>query len=107
VLFINLEEEAWRREKLNIRVRNKDMERLEEDIPQEYRNFEDQVFNKAVFEKLPNQSKWDHTIELLSNAVMPQANFPWKITFDTRYTNRFSIRIHSRTLSIFSERNTI
>ena len=36
VLFINLEKEAQRREELNIRMRNKNMERLEEDIPQEY-----------------------------------------------------------------------
>jgi len=40
-------------------------------------------------------------------AVMPQANFPQKITFDTLYTNGFSIRICSRTLSISSEHNTI
>jgi len=39
--------------------------------------------------------------------VMLQVNFPWKITFDTCYTNGFSIRIHSRTLSISSECNTI
>jgi len=39
--------------------------------------------------------------------VTPQANFPWKITFDTLYTNGFSIRICSRTLSISSEHNTI
>ena len=32
--------------------------------------------------------------------VMLQANFPWKITFNTLYTNRFLIRICSRTLSI-------
>ena len=36
VLFINLEEEAQRREELNVRMRNKDVERQEEDIPQEY-----------------------------------------------------------------------
>jgi len=39
--------------------------------------------------------------------VMPQANFLQKITFNTLYTNRFSIRICSRTLSISSEHNTI
>jgi len=39
--------------------------------------------------------------------VMLQANFPQKITFDTLYTNRFSIKIRSRTLSIPSEYNTI
>jgi len=45
--------------------------------------------------------------ENLGNIVMLQVNFPWKITFDTCYTNGFTIRIHSRTLSIFSENNTI
>jgi len=39
--------------------------------------------------------------------VMLQTNFPWKITFDTLYTNEFLIRIHSRTLSISSGHNTI
>jgi len=39
--------------------------------------------------------------------VMPQANFLWKVTFDTLYTNKFLIRVRSRTLSISSECNTI
>jgi len=39
--------------------------------------------------------------------VTPQANFSWKITFDTLYTKGFSIRIRSRTLSISSECNVI
>jgi len=39
--------------------------------------------------------------------VTLQANFPWKITFDMLYTNEFVIRVHSRALSIPSERNTI
>jgi len=42
-----------------------------------------------------------------AGAVTPQANFLQKITFDTYYTNRFAIRICSRTLSISSECNTI
>jgi len=37
VLFINLEEEAWRREELNIRSTK--MEEKEEDIPKEYEDF--------------------------------------------------------------------
>jgi len=41
------------------------------------------------------------------NTVTPQANFLWKITFDTLYNNRFLIRVCSRTLSISSERTTI
>ena len=36
-----------------------------------------------------------------------QANFLWKIIFDILYTNEFLIRVHSRTLSISSEHNTI
>ena len=42
-----------------------------------------------------------------SSAVTPQVNFPQKITFDMLYTNEFIIRVHSRALSIPSERNTI
>ena len=40
-------------------------------------------------------------------SVTPQVNFPWKITFDTLYTNEFVIRVRSRVFSISSERNTI
>jgi len=39
VLFINLEEEVWRREELNIR--NAKIEEREEDIPKEYKDFKD------------------------------------------------------------------
>jgi len=70
VLFINLEEEAWRREELNIRSKSENSEEVERDIPKEYEDFNDQVFNKAVFEKLPDQSKWDHAIELIPNATL-------------------------------------
>jgi len=68
VLFVNLEEEAWRREELNIR--NMKMEEKEKDIPKEYEDFNNRVFNKAVFGKLPDQSKWDHAIELILNAIL-------------------------------------
>jgi len=54
VLFINLEEEAWRREELNIRSRSGSVEESKENIPKEYQDFNDRVFNKAVFEKLPD-----------------------------------------------------
>jgi len=37
VLFINLEEEAWRREELNIR--SIEVEKTEGNIPKEYRDF--------------------------------------------------------------------
>jgi len=70
VLFVNLEEEAWRREELNIRSRSKDSKEIEEDIPREYEDFNDRVFNKAVFDKLPDQFKWDHAIELTPNAML-------------------------------------
>ena len=70
VLFINLEEEAWRREELNIRSRSKDLKEVEENIPKEYEDFNDWVFSKTVFEKLPDWSKWDHAIELTPNAML-------------------------------------
>jgi len=54
MLFINLEEEAWRREELNIQSRSKGIEEVGGDIPKEYQDFNDQVFNKAIFEKLPD-----------------------------------------------------
>jgi len=57
VLFVNLEEEVWRREELSIRSRNEDLREVEENIPKEYKDFNDRVFNKAVFEKLPDRSK--------------------------------------------------
>jgi len=46
-------------------------------------------------------------VNIHKGVVTLQANFPWKITFDTLYINGFLIRIHSRTLSISSECNTI
>ena len=70
MLFINLEEEVWRREELSIRSREEDLREAEENIPKEYADFNDRVFNKAVFEKLPDRSKWDHTIELTPNAIL-------------------------------------
>jgi len=39
VLFINLEEEAWRREELNIRSRSESVEENKKDIPKEYQDF--------------------------------------------------------------------
>jgi len=54
MLFINLEKEAWRKEELNIRSKSKSIEEIGEDIPKEYKDFNDRVFNKVVFEKLPD-----------------------------------------------------
>ena len=68
VLFVNLEEEAQRREELNIR--SVKMEEKKEDIPKEYKDFNDRVFNKAIFEKLLDWSKWDHAIKLIPNAML-------------------------------------
>jgi len=42
-----------------------------------------------------------------NSIVMPQVNFLQKITFDKLYNNGFLIGVHSRTLFIFSECNTI
>jgi len=61
---------------------------------------------KVGLEKLENYEGVAVKV-LLDSSVMLQIDFLWKITFDTLYTNRFSIRIRSRTLSISSERNTI
>jgi len=46
-------------------------------------------------------------VEGIYSGIMLQVNFLQKITFDTLYTNRFLIRICSRTLSISSEHNII
>ena len=70
MLFINLEEEVQRREELNIQSRNKSIEEIGEDIPEEYKDFNNRVFNKVVFEKLPDQSKQDYTIKLISNVIL-------------------------------------
>lgn len=70
VLFVSLKEEVWRREELNIRSRSKDSRGVEEDIPREYEDFNNQVFNKAIFEKLPDWSKWDYAIELAPNVTL-------------------------------------
>jgi len=51
-------------------IRSAKMEEKEEDIPKEYKEFNNQVFNKVVFKKLPDWSKWDHAIELIPNATL-------------------------------------
>ena len=70
ILFVNLEKEAWRREELNIRSKSKSIEEMERDIPEEYKNFNNQVFNKAMLKKLPNQFKQNHTFELIPNITL-------------------------------------
>ena len=55
---------------MNIRSRGKNVEREEEGIPKEYQSFNNQVFNKAVFDQLPNQSKQNHAIKLISNMML-------------------------------------
>ena len=54
VLFVNLKEGAWRREELNIQSQSESKEEIRKDIPEEYKDFNDRVFNKVVFEKLPD-----------------------------------------------------
>ena len=70
ILFVNLEEEAQRREEFNIRSKSKSIEEMEGDIPEEYKNFNNQVFNKAMFKKLPNQFKQNHIFELIPNITL-------------------------------------
>jgi len=55
---------------LNIRNQSEDIKEIGENIPEEYQDFNDRVFNKAVFEKLPDRSKWDHAIELIPNVML-------------------------------------
>ena len=55
---------------MNIWSRSKSIKETGEDIPKEYKDFNNRVFNKAVFKKLPDQSKWDHTIELIPNVTL-------------------------------------
>src|SRR5882724_11920475 len=40
---------------------------FEDMVPNPYQYFKD-VFTKESFDKLPDQKKWDHTIELIPNA---------------------------------------
>jgi len=54
---------------MNIRNRGKNVEE-EEKIPKEYQSFNNRVFNKVVFDQLPNQSKWDHMIKLIPNVIL-------------------------------------
>ena len=54
---------------MNIRNRGKNVEE-EEKIPKEYQSFNNRVFNKVVFDQLPNQSKWDHMIKLIPNVTL-------------------------------------
>ena len=44
-------------EKRRTNIRSAKIKKREEDIPKEYKEFNNQVFNKAVFEKLPDWSK--------------------------------------------------
>ena len=54
---------------MNIRNKGENVEE-EEKIPKEYQSFNDWVFNKVVFDQLPNQSKWDHMIKLIPNVTL-------------------------------------
>jgi len=55
---------------LNIRSKSESVEEIKEDISEKYKDFNNWVFNKVVFDKLPDWSKWDHTIELVSNITL-------------------------------------
>ena len=70
VLFVNLEKEAQRREELNIQSQSESMEEVGGNISEEYKDFNDRVFNKVVFKKLLDRSKQDHAIELIPNMTL-------------------------------------
>ena len=55
---------------MNIQSQSESMKEIRGDIPKEYKDFNDRVFNKVVFEKLPDRSKWDHAIELIPNVIL-------------------------------------
>jgi len=55
---------------LNIQSKSEGIEEIRGDIPKEYQNFNDWVFNKVIFKKLPDQSKWNHVIKLVPNATL-------------------------------------
>jgi len=38
-LFINLKKEAWKRKELNIRSKSESVEKIKEDISEEYKDF--------------------------------------------------------------------
>ena len=87
------------------------MEEIGGDIPKEYKNFNNQVFNKTVFEKLPDWFKWNHTIKLIPNVILSQTSFghtsissltipmvlmepksPWKdLSIDTSHVLKWSV----------------
>ena len=70
LLFINLEEEAWRREEINIRRTQQSDGQSKETIPKEYWSFKETVFDKEMFDKLSPQRPWDHAIELIPGAML-------------------------------------
>lgn len=53
LLFINLKEEAWRREEINIRRTQQSNEQSKETIQKKYWSFKEIVFDKEMFDKLP------------------------------------------------------
>ena len=69
LLFINMEEEAWRRDELNIRKEEK-VDQFEEVVPKEYWGFRETVFDKKMFDQLPPRRPWDHAIELTLGASL-------------------------------------
>jgi len=58
---------------LNLRNRGKNKEESEKDIPEKYKDFKDRLFNKAIFDQLLDQSKWDHAIKLIPNVKKLQS----------------------------------
>ena len=64
-----MEEEAQRRNELNIR-KEEIVDQFEEVVPKEYQGFRETVFNKKMFNQLPPKRPWDHTIELTLGALL-------------------------------------
>ena len=80
ILFVNLKKETIRQEEKVVRTRknitdNTDKEQQEEiefkrRIPKQYWKYYNTIFNKRTFNELPLQRTWNHTIKIISEALL-------------------------------------
>jgi len=69
LLFINMKEEAWRKNELSIK-KEETVDQFKEVVSKEYWGFRETVFDKKMFDQLPPRRPWDHTIELTPGASL-------------------------------------
>ena len=70
ILYINLEEEVLRRNKVEKEKVESEEKIFEETVPKEYWEFKESVFDKKSFDQLPPRRPWDHAIELIPGATL-------------------------------------